>query len=388
MKQLKFILCRIFKRFPIWSQWKRAMFFTLPLILLVLYGLNSENNSMVYGQIAKQISDGTMGQYEAFPDLRKLANGDLLVVYYASEGHIGPSGKIIMRRSSDNGITWSNPQVIVDLPGNDRDPSLFQTSKGTILCNFMTFYSRDQDPAFVVRVIRSTDNGKTWSKPIDIESPFKKVTASSSPIIELKNGDLLLPVYGRETKNGHPSDKKGERDRAAFLRSTDDGQTWKDPIILESNNTEHHQEPSLLGVNDDTLLCMVRPKGGWSWSKDLGKSWSPVQYLNINVDCPYLFSVDDKTLLCGLRHRSAPLPISMLVSRDMGKTWSDPIPMANGAGAYPSIQQLTDNLYAFAYYRDDPGPSRIWMLYFQLNENGTVNRLKIDNAYKLLRTNQ
>ena len=54
--------------------------------------------------------------YQAFPDVCRLKNGDLLCVFYAGYNHISlptdslpNGGRICMVRSSDEGRTWSAP---------------------------------------------------------------------------------------------------------------------------------------------------------------------------------------------------------------------------------------------------------------------------------------
>jgi hypothetical protein len=121
----------------------------------------------------------------------------------------------------------------------------------------MTFYGRAEVPvSFIVRVIRSTDGGKTWSEPTVVPSPFKTVTATSSPAIELTDGTLLLPIYGRDTPSRYNEDKPGLRDRSVVLRSADDGKTWDAPVFIVDAPEVHLQEPSILQLDNGRILCL------------------------------------------------------------------------------------------------------------------------------------
>jgi sialidase-1 len=68
----------------------------------------------------QRISRGELaGSYQAFPDACRLKNGDILCVFYAGYGHVSlpdreypRGGRICFVRSSDEGRTWSQPQVL------------------------------------------------------------------------------------------------------------------------------------------------------------------------------------------------------------------------------------------------------------------------------------
>ena len=149
--------------------------------------------------------DAGAGGYEAFPDVTRLRNGDLLCVFYAGYGHVSvPSeslpkgGRICWIRSRDNGKAWTTPKILVDTDLDDRDPSVMQTSDGTLICNFFTYVPPSQGKREDVNiyVIRSHDNGETWEgKPQLIEAPPGIGWACSSPILELPNHELILPLY-------------------------------------------------------------------------------------------------------------------------------------------------------------------------------------------------
>jgi len=68
------------------------------------------------------------GTYQAFPDACRAANGDIIAVFYAGYGHVSApnpqwpkAGRICMVRSSDEGRTWTKPAVLYDDDGDNRD---------------------------------------------------------------------------------------------------------------------------------------------------------------------------------------------------------------------------------------------------------------------------
>jgi len=320
----------------------------------------------------RRITQNGSAKYEAFPDVCKLADGDLIACFYAGYAHASlprPSspkgGRICIMRSRDGGATWSKPRTLIDLDGDDRDPSVMQTRKGTVICTFMTYYGRSEVPiSFIVRVMRSADGGKTWDAPKAVESPFRTVTATSSPVAELKDGTLLMPIYGRDTKSRRYEDKPGLRDRSALLRSTDDGKTWGNPVFIDPNPEVHLQEPSIVPLEDGRLLCVMRRRASQSFSDAGGRTWSKPTKFPHRADCPYLLRTKSGVLLCASRHRGT----SVTLSTDKAKTWGKPISIDTGSGAYPSMVELDDGRILCLYYREhDKGAgSSIWQAIFRV----------------------
>ncbi|MGQ9733139.1 MAG: sialidase family protein, partial [Candidatus Zipacnadales bacterium] len=96
--------------------------------------------------------DAGAGGYEAFPDICRCGNGDLLCVFYAGYAHVSfpcedlPRGaRVCSVRSTDEGLTWGPPQVVVDTPWDDRDPSSTCLSNGTLWCKWFTYYGGRAD---------------------------------------------------------------------------------------------------------------------------------------------------------------------------------------------------------------------------------------------------
>src|SRR5450755_939523 len=106
------------------------------------------------------------GGYAAFPDVCRLRNGDLFCVFYSGYGHVSTpndkwskGGRIMAVRSTDNGKTWGKPVVAIDTDLDDRDPSVACLKDGTLLLNWFTLHKNQ----VAILLARSTDNGKTWS---------------------------------------------------------------------------------------------------------------------------------------------------------------------------------------------------------------------------------
>jgi hypothetical protein len=116
----------------------RRMTWALTLSLFVATIASARHQIVCSGEAA--------GGYAAFPDICRLKNGDLYCVFYSGYGHV------------------SAP--------NDKWPK-----GGRIMA------------------VRSTDNGKTWSKPVQLKLDSSYSFACSSPVRQLADGSLILGLY-------------------------------------------------------------------------------------------------------------------------------------------------------------------------------------------------
>lgn len=300
-------------------------------------------------------TDASAGGYEAFPDVCRLDDGRLMCVYYAGYSHVSlpndshpRGGRVSCSFSSDEGRTWSEPQVLYDGPHDDRDPSIVQLSDGTIICNFFSL-SRSAQPGKSLEfegslLVSSTDHGKSWSEP----QLINREHACSSPIRVLQNGDLILGMYG-------------ERNGVAYggvVRSSDRGRTWTPMIKMDSNGAYLDAETDIIQLQDGSLYAALRGGKGaqmhWSRSRDDGKTWTVCEPIGFPAHCPYLHRTADGMIL--LAHR---IPATSLhYSLDECQTWSDNVQIDSSGGAYPSMVTLKDGSILIVFY-EEGGQSNI-----------------------------
>ena len=284
--------------------------------------------------------DAGAGGYQAFPDVARLGNGDLLCVFYAGFGHVSlPSdrlprgGRVCAIRSRDAGKTWEEPTLVADTPLDDRDPSVAQLPDGRLLCTFFTY----APPRIAVMTVESRDLGRTWdAQPRLVREGF----ACSTPVRVLPGGRLVLGVY---------SERQGERAFGAVLLSDDGGTTWSEPVPIGLDSGHSHDaETDVVRLGDGRLLAALRPDMCLSESTDDGRTWSPVRAGGFPGHCPYLLRTRDGILL--LAHR---LPDTALHwSVDDGRTWKGPVVLDRFIGAYPSLCELPDGTVLCVYYEE------------------------------------
>jgi len=149
---------------------------------------------------------------------------------------------ILMRRSSDQGATWTPPQR---LTGNAE-----KTFNNPLAICDREKFGAGESPAvhFLYCVdyarcfyLRSDDDGKTFTDPVDITSAFEAfkkeyswnvIATGPTHGIQLRSGRLLVPVWlSTGGKSHHPS-------VVATIYSDDHGKTWQAGAIAIPNSAE------------------------------------------------------------------------------------------------------------------------------------------------------
>lgn len=341
--------------------------------------------------------------YHGWPTIALLREGPLFVVASAGrEGHVCPFGQVHLIRSDDSGETWTEPELLVNGPLDDRDAGVIQTSQGAVLVNWFTSMAALRrleraeaegseamrqtaqalgDAAFsrwqkvrallskdVVErelgtwIIRSTDGGRTWSEKIDcgVGSPHGPT--------ELSDGRLVF--VGNE-KAAQYNPERGSRYGPALIaaESGDDGLSWKKIGGIpqrpgDAPGTYH--EPHAVQASDGRIIVHIRnhseqDKGILlqSESSDGGKTFSVPEKTNLSGFPAHLLRLRDGRLLSTFSYRAGPWGNRAAISSDDGKSWSDPFvldedPEKRDLG-YPATVELEDGSFRTVWYEKLPG---------------------------------
>ena len=303
------------------------------------------------------------GVYQAFPDACRLSNGDILCVFYAGYDHVSlpnqeypRGGRICSVRSSDEGRTWSQPQVLYDSPDDDRDPHIAQLHDGTLVCSFFTYRSTAAGIEYDTKVVFSHDGGRTWSRRA---LTVAKGYAVSAPVREIAIGRCLLGIYT----------EGGERYFAA-VTSSKDGLHWSEPLPLSANcpTLPDGSETDIVRLKDGTLMAVIRSDKvnmHYCLSRDEGRTWTPPQDIGFPGHAPHLTRLSTGEIL--LTHR---LPHTALhISHDEGRSWEGPFVLDEVIGAYPATVELKDGSVLVVYYEEGEG-SAIRAMRLRVRKNG------------------
>lgn len=319
-------------------------------------------------------------RYIGWPSVCRLANGDLLAVFSGDrDTHVCPWGKVQMVRSTDGGETWSGPITIANGPIDDRDAGILQMPDGEVIVTYFTsmFWSRPEylrqhrdwarhleklSPKTVRAsegdfLIRSRDNGKTWSAPEKLDANYTQTP--HGPIL-LRDGGLL--EIGRIVTPA--------KTVIRVSRSDDRGKTWQmlcsDIPDSDGENDGTPQlfcEPHVVECADGTLVALVRYHGSdncmrLTRSTDGGRTWTPMKKTPMLGLPPHLIALPDGKLVAvyGRRFADPGFGEFACISDDGGKTWDAAnevmlMPAANGDLGYPASALLPNGDIVTVYYQ-------------------------------------
>jgi len=185
--------------------------------------------------------------------------------------------RILLRRSVDDGRTWSPPVSVADVPGPKaknpfalrmknvdpqdvtyNNPVLIAGRDGTVHMLFCLEYERCFHQ-------RSTDDGVSWSAPTEITAAFapfraeydwKVLATGPNHGIQLAGGRLLVPVW-LSTGTGGNAHRPSV---TATIVSDDDGRTWRAGEIAVPCTEEwvNPNETAAVELADGRVMLNVR----------------------------------------------------------------------------------------------------------------------------------
>jgi hypothetical protein len=319
---------------------------------------------MAFVKEAEQIIYMDPEFYAHNPSLVHLQNGDLVVGFRRAPqrkpatGHIDGESEAVLVRSRDGGKTWGKPELIYKQEYGVQDPSLAQLRDGTIICNFFQWKVMYKEPwhhePVSTGLVRSFDNAATWEKtPVYPEVIGYLFHGPTEPVLQLPDGDLLMPLYGNRV---------GGYYEAFVIRSRDNGINWTDPVLLGTDPFQNvlFEEPSLCLAKSGKILAVMRDdRFGYfmqTYSTDGGKTWAFPRRLDI-WGCPAnLLTLSDGRILMTYGYRRPPYSVRGCISEDEGNTWnlgdelifrSDGL---HGDLGYPSSIELASGRVMTSYY--------------------------------------
>jgi hypothetical protein len=158
-------------------------------------------------------------------------------------------GPIWFNRSTDNGNSWEDPGQIYD-PGQNDQTIASQIvvlpdgtpAEGTLVNGFAEFNGENTNNlrAWTVRVLRSNDEGDTWSAPITVDRLQTIAITDPETGDDVRTGDII-PDFAVNESNGRMyavwQDARFsdfQNDSIAFSQSLDGGLSWSDPIKVNA----------------------------------------------------------------------------------------------------------------------------------------------------------
>ena len=232
------------------------------------------------------------GKYIGWPSITQTRSGELLVVFSGNrDAHVCPFGITQMIRSKDNGKTWSDPETINNTPLDDRVAGILETKNKTRLVSWFTSLAFDKKKYY--------DNHPTWRRP---------------------------------------ADKLGEKTKKYWIgnwtrRSINGGLSWEEPVKQQVSAPHGPIE-----LSDGRLLYVGtayddgRKFIGVEQSTDDGKSWQLISSIPLSKEDdiakahePHVVELKNGKLLAMIRYQPSDRSQCFLrqsESYDGGKTWT------------------------------------------------------------------
>lgn len=274
--------------------------------------------------------------------------------------------RILARRSTDSGRTWSAPKRLHDFPWNETEGEwsasdasvIVDRETKTVFC-FYNVWEWTKGKGFYRHFVQSSsDSGQTWSSPTEITAAIRRpqwtrssfVFITSGKGVQLKDGTLLHTMVWVDEK------------RACLFGSTDHGKTWG-PV---GSYFYPADECKVMEREDGSWVvnarCATRTGGREIHvSCDRGQTWR--SHFDASLLDPRCNAALERTVLpdgrkvwlfsnCRAKNRRN---LTVRASADEGRSWSRGVTVEPGGAAYSDLAVLPDGsvgvLYETAGYK-------------------------------------
>jgi sialidase-1 len=313
------------------------------------------------------------------PVVIKAQNGDILAFAEARQDDWADTGNIdiVMKRSTDGGSSWSPMSTVVDNGSYTIHNCcvVLEENSGDLV---MVFSRGHQKQLFL---IRSTDNGNSWSSPVYITedvtlSPWTYSAHGPCHGIQLKKssfaGRLVMPGYHMTSSGGDWG--------AHIIYSDDNGYNWQLGGTINASSLIQPNESTIAELSDGTISIMCRNENDsytergriTAYSTDGGQSFSfPV------LDHELMTPICQASLL-GTSYEgseflifSSPKPadwvsrknMKLSFSMDDTQSWPYELPIYEHASAYSDMVKINEDQYAVFYEQGNKGD---WFPYYRM----------------------
>ena len=312
------------------------------------------------------------------PSVIATSRGTLLAFAEARREGAGDAGDIdlVLKRSEDGGVSWSPLQIIGDNgPNTFGNPCpVVDRTTGTIWLLTTQNRGTDREKDIIagtsqagrsVAVLRSTDDGVTWSAPVDITASVKQADwtwyATGPGVgIQTRTGRLVIPgnhaVQGTAIHHSH------------VVFSDDGGRSWQ----IGGSADPGTNESQVVELADGRLMLNMRnhPPRAENFrmvatSDDGGRTWSQAKPDRALVEPPAQASLlrlttaaaDGRNRLLFSNPASARRErMTVRMSEDEGATWPVSRVVHEGPAAYSSLVVLPDRSIGLLFERGDRSP--------------------------------
>lgn len=175
---------------------------------------------------------------------------------------------------------------------------------------------------------RSHDGGRTWSAPVTLPKPYPTPLEAPTGMVQLADGTLIFSsstwrFWDGSCPYGH---------RISTLRSSDDGATWSEPIDIFHDPTGRlgFWEGRIAQLTTDTLVatCWAHDWeteedsfNHYAISRDAGRSWNSAAPSPVRGQTGWPMRLADDRFLFVYNHRRPPVGVRAQVVQLVDGRW-------------------------------------------------------------------
>jgi hypothetical protein len=251
----------------------------------------------------------------------------------------GALTSVLVSRSSDGGLTWSEPVTLDANAGDDKDSITADPTDSRFVYTIWDNANGGHNvPAWFSR---STDGGLNWERPRVIYDPGAFGYADFHQIVVTPDSTLVdVFSLGFQPQSGRTSGTW-----IAVLRSLDHGATWSAPILVSTNQ----------------WIAVVDAKTQQGLRTGAGIASASVDPVSGVIDIVWV----DSRFSGGLRDG-----VAFSKSMDGGLTWSDPVQV----NQVPAVQVFTPVVAAGA-------GGRVAVSYYDFRQDTNDPQVLLTNAW-------
>ncbi len=273
---------------------------------------------------------------------------------------------ILLKRSIDGGVTWGDDIMIAQSTNGEcyANPTpVVDKNSGKIILFYAQNFGNDSSQVFYKT---STDNGLTWSNPIEVTSlfnndPYARPFHLPGPGhgIQLSDGRLVLQIWHRfSTSYSTTARQYG----TSVIYSDDAGNTWLSGGYASVGY--YMNESRIIQLNNGDILINARDATGGTNQRvlaksfDRGISWGAPYYdssmpVYTRVDSGMLKYDSGNVLFSRPNNPSNRVDMTISVSEDECNSWSYNKLIHSGTSTYSDLAMLSDKTILCIYEQSD-----------------------------------
>lgn len=390
---------------------KKKLFILSIAILGFLLHSCEEKATSIQKSVLWEKGTGKYNNYR-IPSIIVSKKGTLLAFCEGREAGDAGDIDLLLKRSEDNGKTWSDEQVVWNDGTNTcGNPCPVVDEETGWIWLFLTWNLGEDHETEIIHktsnfpripyLCYSDDDGKTWSEPVNMNETCRDTSwgwYATGPGfgIQMKNGPhkgrLVIPAnHSYDDPNGTIRNSPYGYG-AHVLYSDDHGKTW-----AKSESTKPGcNESQVTELSDGTLEMNMRSYNDQyaraiSFSKDGGKTWSGIEhdYQLVESKCQASIlnygSSNEKQMHLFL-NPAVPVGrnhLTLKASFDDCKSWSNDKLIYAGPAAYSCLTKLPDGKIGMFFEAGEKSAyEKMVFVSFDPNELFTVGTLLNNDSFK------